>query len=255
MSGHIYFKRRLVDRENVPSFLPTFLCFDLDMKFLLLLVAASRYAAGFPHGPDEDEPPAIAPAGPAGLPTAVPPQASVPVVPNPATTSVPVSPKAKTTTPAGCRKLDTDVDWPTEAQWKQALPGIIKRSTTLPKGVRRPDYRFRAEKYADVQAAVKFCAKNNIRLTIINSGHDFLGRNDAPSGLSLDVSLLRGIKLLEDFTPTATGAARPQGAVNTIVPVAGKRPAVTFGVGISTQTLHNAVNPSKLMTIGAAHGE
>jgi hypothetical protein len=220
------------------------------MKLLLFLVAASRYAAGFPHGPDEDDHASTTPVQPAAISA----PASAPVI-APAGSPAPVSPQRKTTTPAGCRKLATDVDWPTEAEWKQALPRIVTRSTTLPKGVRRPDYRVRAENYADVQAAVKFCAKNNIRLTVINSGHDFMGRNDAPSGLSLDVSLLGGINIHEEFTPTATGAAKPGQVINTIVPVPGKQAAATFGVGISTQRLHNAVGPSKLMTIGAGHGE
>jgi hypothetical protein len=66
--------------------------------------------------------------------------------------------------------------------------------------------------------------------------------------------LLKGIHIHEEFIPTTAGAAKPKGAVNTIVPVAGKQAAVTFGVGVTSQVLHNAVSPSKLLTIGAAHG-
>jgi hypothetical protein len=83
---------------------------------------------------------------------------------------------------------------------------------------------------------------------------DFLGRNNAPSGLTVDVSLLKGIKVLEEFKPTEQGAAKPTKVVNTIIPIEGKQAAVTFGIGVSTQQLHNAVYPSKLLTIGAAHG-
>ena len=68
------------------------------------------------------------------------------------------------------------------------------------------------------------------------------------------MSLIRGIKALESFTPTAQGAAKP-GKLNKIVPVAGKQAAVTFGAGTSTQQLQNAFYPSKLFTIGAAHGK
>jgi FAD/FMN-containing dehydrogenase len=184
---------------------------------------------------------------PPSPPAAVTPAASVSV-------PVPAAPLAKPATPEGCKKLATDADWPSDAEWKQALPEVVARSSTLAKGVARPDYRVRAESYADVQAAVKFAARNNIRLTVINSGHDFVGRNDAPSGLSLDVSLLGGITLHEEFVATATGAAKPARALNTIVPVPGKQHAVTFGVGVTSQKLHNAVSPSKLVTIGAAHG-
>lgn len=60
--------------------------------------------------------------------------------------------------------------------------------------------------------------------------------------------------MLEEFVPTAAGAAKPEGTGNTIIPVPGKQAAVTFGVGVSSQLLHNAVSKSKLLTIGAAHG-
>jgi hypothetical protein len=72
--------------------------------------------------------------------------------------------------------------------------------------------------------------------------------------LTLDVSLLKGIKVLESFQPTAQGAEKPKKTVNTIKTVPGQQAAVTFGAGVSTQQLHNAVYPSRLLTIGAAHG-
>jgi FAD/FMN-containing dehydrogenase len=155
-------------------------------------------------------------------------------------------------TPEGCKKLSTDSGWPATVEWKAAMPEVEVHKQVA--GARHPDYVLRAESYKDVQNAVKFCAKNNIRLVIITSGHDFLGRNDAPSGLTLDVSLLKGIKVLESFTPTEQGAAKPEKKTNSIIPVPGKQAAVTFGAGVSTQQLHNGVYPSKLLTIGAAHG-
>lgn len=88
----------------------------------------------------------------------------------------------------------------------------------------------------------------------MTSSHDFLGRNDAPSGLTLDVSLLKGIQVLPSFSPSEKGAAKPAKTLNTIVPVPGQQAAVTFGVGVSTQQLHDAVYSSKLLTVGAAHG-
>jgi FAD/FMN-containing dehydrogenase len=158
----------------------------------------------------------------------------------------------QTLTPPGCKKLSTDADWPISAEWKAAMPEVeVYKQTT---GSKHPDYVLRAESYKDVQAAVQFCAKNNIRLVIITSGHDFLGRNDALSGLTLDVSLLKGIKVLESFTPTEQGASKPGRRPNTIIPVPGQQAAVTFGVGWSTQQLNNAIYPSRLFTIGAAHG-
>jgi hypothetical protein len=123
------------------------------MKLLTFLVAA-RLAAGLPHGPDE------APMAPAAKPAAKP--ASPPAV---------KAGPGQTTTPAGCRKLATDVDWPAEGDWKKVLPEIAARSKTLAKGVYRPDYKVQAESVKDVQEAVKFCVKNNVRLTVINTGY------------------------------------------------------------------------------------
>jgi hypothetical protein len=68
------------------------------------------------------------------------------------------------------------------------------------------------------------------------------------------MSLIKGVKVLESFTPTAQGAAKPGKKVNKIVPVPNQQAAVTFGAGMSTQQLHNAVYSSKIFTIGAAHG-
>jgi FAD/FMN-containing dehydrogenase len=81
-----------------------------------------------------------------------------------------------------------------------------------------------------------------------------IGRNNAVSGLSLDVSKLAGVKVLESFTPTTSGAEAPGKKTNVIVPVPGKQAAVTFGVGMSTQRVNNAIHASKLLTMGAAHG-
>jgi len=156
------------------------------MKLLTFLLAA-QLAAGRPHGPDEDMTKAVT--APKAIPSAVPtpkaqaprPIAAEPVSPKPVPVQS-VTPKAapssqavkaspgKTTTPAGCRKLSTDVDWPVDTEWKKVLPEIAARSKTLAKGVYRPDYKVQAESYKDVQEAVKFCAKNNLRLTLITTG-------------------------------------------------------------------------------------
>lgn len=86
---------------------------------------------------------------------------------------VPVNGKA-TTAPAGCRKLASDADWPAAAEWTKAMGHDVKaRSKTLATGVYRPDFSLRAESYKDVQKAVKFAATNNVRLTLITTGHDF----------------------------------------------------------------------------------
>lgn len=73
-----------------------------------------------------------------------------------------------TATPEGCKKLNTDADWPPLADWKAAMPEVEVNKQIL--GYKHPDYVLRAESYKDVQKAVQFCSKHNIRLVIIASG-------------------------------------------------------------------------------------
>ena len=86
-------------------------------------------------------------------------------------------------------------------------------------------------------------------------------RNHAPNGLSLSVGNFKGVRVLESFTPTMEGAlsvdysSDPIGGANTIKPVPGKQAAVTFGVGVSTQELTNALHRSQLFAMGAAASE
>ncbi|KAF2396325.1 FAD-binding domain-containing protein [Trichodelitschia bisporula] len=183
------------------------------------------------------------PAAPAAAPVVAPAVAQAP-------------PKAVgKATPAGCKRLAGDAEFPAAAAWRAALPGVDARDHDLPASTTRPDYKFVAKTAADVQKAVKFVADHNLRLSILNSGHDFLGRNDAPSGLALDVSNLKGIRVLESFTPSAKGAEPPLPQANVITPKAGTQAAVTFGAAVTTQELNNAISPSKLLTMGAAHGK
>jgi hypothetical protein len=86
-----------------------------------------------------------------------------------ALTTLAVALNGQTETPAGCKKLSTDADWPTPEQWKNALPEVVPQKQT--NGSRHPDYVLRAERYKDVEGAVQFCARHNIRLSIITSGH------------------------------------------------------------------------------------
>lgn len=68
------------------------------------------------------------------------------------------------------------------------------------------------------------------------------------------MSRLGGVKVLDSFTPTSVGAESPGKTINVIVPSTGNQAAVTFGAGVSTQRLNNALHSSKLLTMGAAHG-
>jgi hypothetical protein len=76
--------------------------------------------------------------------------------------------------PAACKKLKTDADWPSIDVINAELPGWEE---PMPDGKKKhPDYIYEAKSVASVQRAVKFAAKHNVRLSIINSGHDFMGK-------------------------------------------------------------------------------
>ena len=70
--------------------------------------------------------------------------------------------------PKGCLKLSKDADWPSSEVWKTQLPGVIPRDAKSKEG---PDYRFRPKSVVEVQKAVKFAKDNDIRLSIVASGH------------------------------------------------------------------------------------
>ena len=77
--------------------------------------------------------------------------------------------------PQNCNRLPTDSDWPSEDVWKAALRGVEPRGRVVV-GNARPDYAYEVKTVEEVQNAVNFVAKHNVRLSILNSGHDFIGR-------------------------------------------------------------------------------
>ncbi|QDS68944.1 hypothetical protein FKW77_008585 [Venturia effusa] len=156
--------------------------------------------------------------------------------------------------PDACKVLATDPTWPAQSVWRQAMPEVEK--VALKGNKKRPNFRLEATTVDEVVAAVKFAASNNIRLSILNSGHDFHGRNDAPNGLAVVTTGLKGIRVLSSFTPTTKGAESVNSTTqaNTIPPQSDQA-YVTFGAGYSTQQLNNELAKSKLFTLGAAHSE
>src|ERR1700761_116141 len=108
-------------------------------------------------------------------------------------------------TGASCKTVFGDASWPVKSVWKKAMPKIepYKARGTW----KQPSYRLDATTVGEVIAAVNFTREHNIRLSILASGHDFIGRNDAPNGLSLVLTGLKGMRVLSNFTPTKEGAA------------------------------------------------
>ncbi|KAF2433259.1 FAD-binding domain-containing protein [Tothia fuscella] len=169
--------------------------------------------------------------------------------------SAPTDQAAPLPAPENCKKLPVDADWPSDEVWKAELKGVEARGPQ--KQPARPDYKYEANTVAKVQKAVKFTSQHNLRLSILNSGHDFIGRNDAPSGLSLLVNELKGIRVLESFVPTAAGAESVDYKTksNTIKPVIELQAAVTVGGGVNIDEANKALRQSGLYALGAAHGE
>jgi hypothetical protein len=78
-----------------------------------------------------------------------------------------------TDTPPGCKKLPSDRGWPSDQVWRSAFPRVFKKL----RGTEAPDWFFQAKTVADVQRAFSFVREHNVRLTVISTGHDFLGRS------------------------------------------------------------------------------
>lgn len=138
------------------------------------------------------------------------------------------SAQAGTKAAAACRNLPGDASWPSDADWTSQLPKAVKRGAQ--KKMLHPDYRIDAKTVDDVIAAVKFTGLHNIRLSAIHSGHDGLGRNDAPSGLLLGLEGLGGLRVEQTFTPTAQGQPKVGGAVPKAAPAPAAPAALAGGM-------------------------
>lgn len=152
-----------------------------------------------------------------------------------------------------CKTIAGDTAWPPKSEWRKAMPEI---ETQKSKGNwKQPNYRLDATTVDEVIAAVNFTREHGIRLSIIASGHDFVGRNDAPTGLTLSVSGLKGARVLSSFKPSTSGVAPVDSRTKpNALPVQSEQAYVTFGAGYNTRELNGLLAPSSLFTLGAAHG-
>lgn len=73
-------------------------------------------------------------------------------------------------------------------------------------------FAVRVEDAQDVVAAVNFAESNNIRLTVKNTGHDYLGRSGGKGSLGLWTHNLKNITLLDYSSLNYTGPAAKLGA-------------------------------------------
>ncbi|KAK7049188.1 FAD-binding domain-containing protein [Favolaschia claudopus] len=78
-------------------------------------------------------------------------------------------------------------------------PSLCFRNSTVCGQGNVPLYAVEAENVADVQAAVKFAADNNLRLAVKSSGHDLLGRSTAPNSLLIHMAKFRDMVFTDSF--------------------------------------------------------
>lgn len=62
-------------------------------------------------------------------------------------------------------------------------------------------YAVAAEKTSDIVAAVQFARKNNIKLVVKGTGHDYLGRSNAPDSLLVWTHPMRRVEIVDHFIP------------------------------------------------------
>ncbi|KAG0304943.1 hypothetical protein BGZ98_004791 [Dissophora globulifera] len=137
--------------------------------------------------------------------------------------------------------------------WRRATPGALlqtnwetfhgqgclgtNQSTPCHQGA-VPVYTVKATSVADVQQTVRFASKHNIRLAIKNTGHDFLGRSTAPSSISLWVTAMNDIRVVDEFFIEGT----PQGTQGVA--------AIVLGPGAVWGDVYKAIDPHNRVVVG-----
>jgi hypothetical protein len=101
-----------------------------------------------------------------------------------------------------------------------------------------PVYIVNASNTDHVQKAVRFAADHNLRLSIKNTGHDYLGRSTAAGSLSIWTHGLNHIELIDDFVPVNS-------SLNGTT-------AVTVQAGVQMDQLYEAVATKNWVVVGGA---
>jgi FAD/FMN-containing dehydrogenase len=91
------------------------------------------------------------------------------------------------------------------------------------------EYVVAVESAADVAAAVTFARRHNLRLVVKGGGHSYLGGSNAPDSLLIWTKRMRGIEVLDAFTP--------KGCAGKVAP----EPAVSLGAGCIWLEAYDAV--------------
>lgn len=112
---------------------------------------------------------------------------------------------------------------------------------------RVPIYSVTAESIEQLQTAVKFVKKRNLRVIIRNTGHDHSGRSSGPNSIQINTARLKGLHFVDEFIPF--GALESNGS------------AVTIGAGVLAGELYSTaaeegytVVAGECSTVGVAGG-
>ncbi|KAJ5820416.1 hypothetical protein N7474_006007 [Penicillium riverlandense] len=91
-----------------------------------------------------------------------------------------------------------------------------------------------------IQRAVQFASRHNLRLAIKNSGHDFLGRSTAPESLQILTFNMKDIQMVDNFVPKGAPKNKGEGQ------------AVTMAAGVNLPELYAFVAQHNRTAIGGS---
>lgn len=139
------------------------------------------------------------------------------------------------------------VQWETYPPANESCYLEFPRNTPCQQG-RVSLYSVVASTPSHIRRAVKFASRNNLRLVIKNTGHDWVGRSSARSSLQIWTHKFKDVAFSNDFSPKGcrTVPCRKRGACN-------RGPAVTIGAGVQMLELYQAAKDRGL-TVAAAGG-
>ncbi|RPD61130.1 FAD-binding domain-containing protein [Lentinus tigrinus ALCF2SS1-6] len=95
-----------------------------------------------------------------------------------------------------------------------------------------------ARSVGDIQAAVKFAAKHNLRLAVKNTGHDYLGRSDGRGSFLIWTHNMKNITVNALFTPAGAPASESYNH------------AITLEAGVQWHEAYTAANASGRVLVG-----
>jgi FAD/FMN-containing dehydrogenase len=97
-----------------------------------------------------------------------------------------------------------------------------------------------------VSAALKFATKHNIRVTVRNTGHDFLARHSGVGGLTISTTGIKGVTYHPEWKPTAGSAEFVKRQENA------KITAAVMGSGTTFNNLGTVLKPRGQATVRGA---